>query len=366
MEIGGRTAAGFEEVAAEFERNFAERGDVSAAFAAVRGDEVLVDLWGGAAREDTLFVIFSGTKGVVAVCMLLLRERGLLDFDAPVSRYWPEFGKPEIRVRDVLAHTARLPGIDRELTLEEFADREAMAAELEGQAPSEDPRAGLVYHAFTYGWLCGELVRRTDGRTVSRFIADELAAPLGLELWLGLPEALEPRVATLELADSWPTSPNNDPDVLARDPLLRSIWGNPMTFGRSSFPWNSRAYHAAEIPGAGAIASARSVARLYASLPKLLSRESLALANATFSEGVDRTSGSTSHFGPGFQLQTERMSLGPVPDAFGHGGAGGSKHGRWPAEGVGFSYAMSVMRDDEDVDPRPAALLAALHRALSR
>ena len=355
---------GFEAVAEEFERNFSERGDVAAAFAAWRGDGLLVDLTGGTAGEDSLFVVFSGTKGVVAISMLLLRERGLLDFDAPVSRYWPEFGKPEIRVRDVLSHTSRLPGIDRELTLEEFADRAVMARELERQAPSEDPRAALAYHAFTYGWLCGELVRRTDGRTVSRFIAEELAGPLDLELWLGLPAEHEPRVATLEFADSWPTSPQNREEDLAADPFLRSIWGNPMTFGRSGFPWNSRAYHAAEIPGAGGIATARSMARLYAALPSLLSPESLALASTTFSQGVDLTSGSTSHFGPGFQLQTERMSLGPVADAFGHGGAGGSKHGFWPREGVGFSYCMSVMRDDEEVDPRPAALLAALHRAL--
>ena len=106
------------------------------------------------------------------------------------------------------------------------------------------------------------------------------------------------------------------------------------------------------------------MARLYASLDRLLSPDSLALAGTTFSQGIDGMSDSTSHFGPGFQLQTERMGLGPVPGAFGHGGAGGSKHGRWPEEGVGFSYAMSVMRDDEEIDPRPAALLAAVHRAL--
>ncbi len=364
MTIGGYTAAGFEEVAAEFERNLAERGERGASFCAIRGDEVLADLWGGTAGEDTLHVIFSGTKGVVAICMLMLRERGQLDFDAPVEQYWPAFGKPSIRVRDVLSHTSRLPGIDRPMTFEEFADRETMAAALEEQAPSEDPRAGLAYHAFNYGWLCGELVRRTDGRPVARFIEEEIARPLDLELWLGLPEALEPRVATLELAETWPTSPNNDPEALARDPLLRSIWGNPPTFSRDGFPWNGRAYHAAEIPGAGGIASARSVARLYASLDRLLSPDSLALAGTTFSQGIDGMSDSTSHFGPGFQLQTERMGLGPVPGAFGHGGAGGSKHGRWPEEGVGFSYAMSVMRDDEEIDPRPAALLAAVHRAL--
>lgn len=347
----------FKEVTEEFERNFTERGDVVAAFAAWRGDEPLVDLVGGA-PDEPLFVIFSGTKGVVAAAMLMLRERGQLDFDAPVCRYWPEFGKDDLRVRDVLAHKARLPGVEREMTFDEFTDNRLVARELERQTRSSDPRTELVYHAFTYGTMCGELMRRIDGRTIGRFIADEISGPLDLELWLGLPEEQEPRVTRLELASSFD-------DSEGEDPLERSIWDNPPTFSRERFAWNSRAYHAAEIPGASGIASARSMARFYAGLEQLLSPESLALARTTFSSGIDGVSGTSKHFGPGFQLQTERMTLGPVADAFGHGGAGGSEHGRWPESGIGFSYCMSLMRDD-DIDPRPAALLAALHRAVTR
>ena len=242
-----------------------------------RGDQLLVDLWGGVAdrasgrrwSEDTLQLVFSGTKGVVAACILMLHERGLLDLDAAVAHYWPAFGKPEILVRDVVGHTARLPGIDEPLTIREFADRRSVVGRLEAQQPNDDPRAALCYHAFNYGWLCGELVRRTDGRGIGLFVEQEIARPLELELWIGLPEQLEHRVATLELADNWPTAPKNREDALAADPLLRSIWGNPMTFGRASFPWNSRDYRAAEIPGAGAIATARSIARMYASLGRL-------------------------------------------------------------------------------------------------
>jgi CubicO group peptidase (beta-lactamase class C family) len=371
--IGGFVAEGFEAVAEEFERNFTYRKELGAAFAVARGDQLLVDLWGGVAdrasgrrwSEDTLQLVFSGTKGVVAVCILMLHERGLLDLEAPVADYWPEFGKGGIVVRDVVGHTARLPGIDEPLTITQFADRRSVVGRLEAQQPSDDPRAALCYHAFNYGWLCGELVRRIDGRGIGLFVEEEIARPLDLELWIGLPEQLEHRVATLELADNWPTALKNREEVLAADPLLRSIWGNPMTFGRASFPWNSRAYRAAEIPGAGAIATARSIARMYASLHRLLAPTSLDLARTTISRGSDQANGVDQHFGVGFELQTERMHLGPVPGAFGHGAAGGSCHGAWPEYGIGFSYAMSRLRDDHDVDPRSKALLDALHRAVT-
>jgi CubicO group peptidase (beta-lactamase class C family) len=371
--IGGFVVDGLECVADEFERNLTERDELGAAFAVARGDQLLVDLWGGVAdrasgqrwSDDTLQLIFSGAKGVVAVCILLLHERGLLDFDAPVDQYWPAFKKPEILVRDVMGHTTRAPGIDERLTVEQFAERRSVIERLQAQHLSDDPRAALCYSPYNYGWLCGELVRRIDGRSIGQFVAEEIAAPLQLELWIGLPERFEHRVSKIVLADSWPTAPNNRADVLAADPLLRSIWGNPMTFSRTSFPWNGRAYHAAEIPGAGAIATARSMARMYANLGRLLSPASLDLGRTTISRGADEAHGGERHYGVGFELQTKRMHLGPVSEAFGHGGAGGSCHGAWPEQGIGFSYAMNQLRDDNDVDPRSQSLLDATHRAIT-
>jgi CubicO group peptidase (beta-lactamase class C family) len=168
----GNVSAGFELVAEEFGRNFADRGEVGAAFAVVKDGELVVDLWGGLAnsrtgeawQHDTLEVVFSGSKGLVAVCMLRLIEEGLLSLNRRVSSYWPEFGKPEIRVRDVVAHTARLPGVDTPVSPLQFSDAHHMAGLLAAQAPSADRRASLTYHAMTYGWLCDELVRRVDGR----------------------------------------------------------------------------------------------------------------------------------------------------------------------------------------------------------
>jgi CubicO group peptidase (beta-lactamase class C family) len=370
--IAGDVAPGFGAVADEFARNFAERGEVGAAFAALRDGEVVVDLWGGLAdREtgrawsaDTLQVVFSGTKAFVAVCLLILLDRGRLDLDAPVCRYWPEFEKADVLVRHAVSHTARLPGIERPVAVEELCDDRHMAALLAAQAPSDDPRARLCYHALTYGWLCGELVRRVDGRSVGRLFADEVAAPLGLEIWIGLPAELEPRVSRIELADDWPRSPYLREATFRRDPLVRSIWGNPPVFSREAFPWNEPAFHRAEIPGAGGIGTARSIAMLDAGLGGLLSPEALRFARTPLAEGWDEAHQGAMRFGVGFALQGEERQYGPVAEAFGHGGAGGSVHGAWPEHGVGFAYTMNLMRDGEEVDARPAALLAALARSL--
>src|SRR5829696_8601224 len=162
LDVGGFVVPGFEPVREAFERNLAEHGELGAAFAVVRDDELLVDLWGGVAdrasgrpwSSDTMQTIFSGSKGLVSVCMLLLLERGQLELDAPVARYWPEFaqaGKEAVLVRDVLAHTARLPGLDTPVTWQEATDSRRMAELLAAQAQSEDRRAESSYHALTFG-----------------------------------------------------------------------------------------------------------------------------------------------------------------------------------------------------------------------
>ena len=371
--VHGMCAPGYERVAEAFAGTLAEGRELGAAFAVARDGELVVDLWGGIAdrtsgrawQADTLAPIFSGTKALVAVCLLLLMDRGQLELDAPAARYWPEFGKPRVRVREIVSHTARLPGIDAAVSLHDVLDERRMAALLAEQQPSEDPRAARCYHALTFGWLCGELVRRVDGRALGRFFAEEIAGPLGLELWIGLPAEQESRVATLELADSWPTVPYLEPDRLARDPFLRSIWANPPLLLREGFPWNRRDVHAAGIPGGGAIGTVRSIAQLFARSRELLRPETLALACTTLSEGRFETVDRQWRYGVGFQLSTDEQPFGPVTDAFGHPGAGGSVHGCWPAHGIGFSYAMNLLRDDEDEDARAARLLGALHEAVA-
>jgi CubicO group peptidase (beta-lactamase class C family) len=370
--LGGFVAPGFEPVAAAFKENFAQREELGAAFAATRNGELVVDLWGGVAdtatgrpwREDTLQVIFSGTKALVAICLLMLVERDELELEQPVSRYWPEFaaaGKLAVTVQELVTHRARLPAIATPLAVADVTDDRRMAQLLAAQPQFEDPRASRVYHALTYGWLCGELVRRVDGRSVGRFFADEVAAPLGLEVFIGLPARFEERVSRLEVASTWGASPVFDPQRLAEDELLALVWSNPPVWRGEALAWNAPAYHAAEIPGAGGIATARSMAVLYGSLERLLKPETLRRARTELERRHEPLLDEPQSFGVGFELQSVLGQFGPVPEAFGHTGAGGSVHGAWPAHRVGFSYAMNRMRDDQvDGDQRPQALLSAL------
>jgi len=375
----GYVAPGFEGVATEFERNFSERGDVGAAFAVVRGGETLVDLWGGWAdsrrtrpwRRDTLQVIFSGTKGLVAACLLVLLERGSLELADPVQKHWPEFaanGKDRTTVAEIASHRARLPGIRVILQDSDLLDDVAMAAMLAGQAPEADARAKHAYHPLTFGWLCGELIRRIDGRSVGRFFSEEIARPLDLETWIGLPPNLEERVSTLTYGRDWiEDSPWQDADF-ARDSLLTSVYANPRD-STSYTPMNSTAYHEAEIPGANAISSARSMARFYACLARggeidgvrILRPETIGRGLNELSSFTDPFQEESMRFGLGFALQTPEAQFGPPATAFGHNGAGGSVHAAWPDHDIGVSYAMNEMRND---DARTKGLLRAVFDAV--
>jgi CubicO group peptidase (beta-lactamase class C family) len=257
-----------------------------------------------------------------------------------------------------------LPGLAVEVTWQEATDDLRMAELLAAQPQSDDPRAAGCYHALTYGWLCGELVRRVDGRSIGRFFAEEVAEPLELELFIGLPEALEPRVATLEVALTWGSSPFLNEEKLAADPLLRSIAANPVRYPPAGkLVGNERAWHAAEVPAANAIGTSRSIARLYDGLDRLLKPATIELGRTPLSEYFDEVCEQNYSWGVGFGLSTAEKRLGPPADAFGGGGAGGSRAGCWPAQRVGFSYAMNLMRDDPE-DVRGLALLTALHAGL--
>src|SRR3954454_9187406 len=208
-EIQGEVAAGFEPVRDAFAANFANHGEVGAAFALyVRGEKV-VDLWGGVAdtttgrlwSEDTLQLVFSTTKGAAAICAHQLAQAGALDLEAPVAEYWPEFaaeGKGDIPVRWLLAHRGGLPTVDAHLTPSELCAWQPIIEALAAQRPYWEPGTAHGYHALTYGWLVGEVVKRVDGRSIGRFFADEVAKPVGLDFLIGLPAAEEAGVSRLE------------------------------------------------------------------------------------------------------------------------------------------------------------------------
>jgi CubicO group peptidase (beta-lactamase class C family) len=321
----------------------------SGSFAATKDGELVVEL----GRTDQPALIFSGTKGLVAMCLLLLIERGQLELDAPVSDYWPEFRHRDVLVRHVVSHMAGLPGLRPPPTAEDMLDPERMEERLASEPPIWPAGERLAYHALTFGWLCGGLVRRIDGRTIGRFFAEEFAQPLDLELWIGLPAEVEPRVARLERALGYGVA--GEPG-----PLLEALYG-PMLH---RFVWNEPAFHAAEIPAANAIGTVRSIALLYGRLEQLLRPETIDLGRTELSRGVCAVTDFPYAFGVGFELQTERRSLGPPANAFGHTGSGGSAHGAWPDEHVGFSYIPTELRSSE-TDDRARRLLAELHDELA-
>lgn len=365
----GFVTPGFEAVAEEFARNFTVRHDVGAAFAATHRGRLVVDIWGGEAapgrpwQRDTLQVIYSGTKGLMAACVLKLVERGQLDLDAPVARYWPEFAAAEkgrVLVRHVTSHSAGLPGIRTPLAAKDYVDTERMEALLAAQPLAQDPNAFHCYHPVTIGWLVGALVRRIDGRSIGRFFAEEIASPLQLDAFIGLPQSLEDRVGQIKLGDGMLPFEQGFSAEQRADPTFFSAWGNPPLFP-ADLPWNTRAYHSAEIAGAGGIADARSMARYYGCMAlggsvdgiQILKPESVALGRAEQSRFMDPYIAEAMAFGVCWALQTPQGRFGPAPDAFGHSGAGGSIHGGWPSEGVGFSYVMNEMRvDPEDLRSR--------------
>lgn len=373
---GWTVAPGLEAVVEEFDRNFTERDDLGAALAVVQDGELIVDVWAGLAERrserpwtaDTLQLLFSGSKGLVATCLLILIDRGALQLNVPVSHYWPEFGKPEILVRDIVSHTSGLPGLTEPVLINELVDDYRMAELLARQEISTDPRARETYNPLTFGWLCGELLRRIDGRSIGCFFADEVADPLGLELWIGLPESEEARVSVIEQTEDW------DPDAPAdaiEDRLAWSLWQNPPFLEPDTFPWNTRAFHAAEIPAANAIGTARSVAKLYGCLARggeidglrLMREETVQLGRTMLASRYDPMLEGPMSFGVGFTLATDNDPPELPRNAFGHPGVGGSQHGAWPSQRVGYSYSMNQLRADP-MDARARTLLLALKEAL--
>jgi CubicO group peptidase (beta-lactamase class C family) len=373
--VGGDVDGGFERVADAFRENFAVHGDLGAAFSAYVGQDKVVDLWGGIAdrnagatwKEDTLQVVFSGTKGLTAGCILLLIDEGALDLDCLVADYWPEFqvaGKSAITVAELVSHRAGLPAITTSLELDELVDARRMAELLATQEPHRYGPGQVAYHALTFGWLCDALVRRASGMSIGDFFAARIAGPLGLEAWIGLPDELLPRVSKLAL-DTFAVA-----EPLTDNTYARMIYGNPPTF-EDPLAWNTDEYHRAEIPAAGGIATARAMAKYYACLAnggrfadtRIWSSDAIVIAQRALCDGRDPYSGDWCRYSTGFELQKgEHMFLGPIWNAFGHPGAGGSTHGAWPDAGVGFSYCMNLMR--EDADARGRRVLSALAEAL--
>ncbi|WP_440964003.1 serine hydrolase domain-containing protein [Massilia sp. GER05] len=357
LEVQGRYREGFEEVVTAFSSNLAAGEEFGAACAVYVRGELVVDIWGGVSeptsaqpwRSDTMVVIHSVTKGVAAVCVLHLVDQGLLRLDEPVSTYWPEFaahGKEAVTVRNLLAHRAGVPYVEGEVTLADLRDPKAMAGRLAAQRPVFEPGSTHAYHALTIGWLTSELVRRVTGESIGVWFARHLAAPLGLDMYIGLPQAERHRVARLGVATpeqltSWPKIVPPDSlawKVVTLNGLLHLVPG----FGGLDF--NDFRLQSTELAGAGMIADARSLAKFYAAcigdmgMPRLLSAATIADASKPVSTGIPfDTEFPGASWGAGVMIP---WSIQPMlgPASFGHDGYGGSLAFADPESEVAFAY----------------------------
>ncbi|MFF4039486.1 serine hydrolase domain-containing protein [Streptomyces sp. NPDC001816] len=386
MDVNGVVAEGFEPVREAFAANFALLGERGAAVAVYRDGHKVVDLWGGTRDVDgtapwehgTAQVVRSATKGVAAAALLLLHQRGELDLDAPVGTYWPEYkaaGKERTLVRHLLAHRAGVPVLDRPLTPEEAADPDLGAAAVAAQAPVWEPGTDHGYHAQTYSWLTGELVRRITGRPVGAWVADEMAAPAGADLWLGLPVAEQARVGRVGPVEAPRTS-----GALKTRPKrsVSEAYADPDSLTRRAFAAitplpdeNAPAYRAAALPASNGIATADGLARFYGSLigevdggTRLFTPRTMELARAEQSAGPDRILVVGTRFGLGYMLHGSASPL-LSPGSFGHPGRGGALAFADPETGVAFGYVTNGFRKSVTADPRAQALVRAVRTALA-
>jgi CubicO group peptidase (beta-lactamase class C family) len=385
---GGWVAPGFEEVRAEFDRNFAERGEIGAAVAAYWRGEKVVDLWGGRRsptgdapwREDTMVVVNSTTKGLAAMTVAVANSRGWIDYDAAVAEYWPEFaqnGKGAITVRQLLSHDAGLVWIDEPLHFEDLRDLDSVSRVLARQKPAWEPGTRHGYHAMTIGLYMQELIRHVDPqhRTLGRFFEEEITRPLQIEFYIGLP----PEIPDGRLAQLRTLSPGRGIRAFRSTPIrtvVRIIW--PWSLLRKSMLFadldpNDRRSLEIEIPAGNGVGTARAIARAYSAFAEggaELGITPATLASLTAVHDVERprdaVMGIPSWMSLGYVRPGPHLAFGSSQRAFGTPGAGGSFAFADPDARLGFAYVMNNMNYYFFDDPREKPLRDAVHRAIRR
>lgn len=372
-EIAGTVAPGFEAARDAFAANFARPGDyqeIGASFAAFHRGRCVVDLWGGfkdGARtqpwtRDTLANIWSSTKALTALAVALLVDRGVLQYEDKVASVWPDFaaaGKEATTIAQLLSHQAGLPGFVAPTSVMDQCDWESCVGKLARQRPVWVPGTATSYHAMTFGWLAGEVVRKVAKRSVGRFVREEIARPLDADVFIGLPENEDHRVAEM-LAPRSVSEPPPLPEA------ARMALTNPQQDPLSP---NTRAWRAAEIPAANGQASAMGLARFYAALASdagcggmpLISKDTLArlIRPATTSGRTDLFLGFADSWGMGVALNVPGI-YGANPRAFGHSGWGGSFGCADREAEVAIAYVCNQMGPELVGDPRTAGLCAAV------
>jgi CubicO group peptidase (beta-lactamase class C family) len=395
MKVEGTCKKGFERVAEAFQNNFDAGDELGASVCLTVGGETVVDLWGGLAdpkteapwTRDTVSIVFSCTKGATALCAHMLASRGKLDLDAPVTELWPEFGrhgKERVTTRMMLDHSAAVPALRAQVKQTGVYEWDYMTGRLADEQPFWEPGTRNGYHGLTFGWTVGEMVRRASGKSLGAFFHEDVARPLGLDFWIGLPEAIEPRVS--------PMLPHVYRPEDTVTPFLRDLATNkqsiPALFYFNSGAvlgggLNTRAGHAAEIGAANGITNARGLAGMYAPLAngggRLVDGKTLArMAEVSMATHDDATLRIPTRFALGFMksMDNRKRSLaaklwGEDCDsvimssaAFGHVGAGGSLGFADPAAGLSFGYTMNKMGPGLLLNGRGQPLVDAAYLSL--
>ena len=392
MNLEGFVADGWGAVRDAFASNLDSREDIGAGVAVFHRGKLVVDLTGGwrdnagtiPYTPDTLQLVFSTTKGVVATAVAMCVERGHFRYDDPVAHVWPAFaeaGKADVTIEQLLSHQAGLYTVDGELAFEHVLDWNEMCSRLAATAPRFEPGSQHGYHALTFGWLAGELVRRADGRNIGRFVAEEIAAPLGAEIYIGLPEELESRVAPVNTGWAKTATPAGEAPPASKAgkfatplpadlPLTQALTLNGAMNVKGGF--NRRDLHAAEVPGANGITNARSMATMYAATMgevtvggdrvRLVAPETIELATrARTPLRRDAVLIVNSRFAAGYMLNGDANAF-PGDACYGHPGAGGSVSFADPSREIAFSYVMNRMTDALLGDPRASRLVEATTR----
>jgi CubicO group peptidase (beta-lactamase class C family) len=376
--VQGTCDTRFRSVEDAFRENFERFGEVGAALCVYADGKSVVDIWGGHAdaertrpwERDTIVNVWSTTKGIVAACAHKLVQEGQLDLEAPVTKYWPEFaqaGKGLLLVRYLLNHKAGLAAISELLPPGSSYDWDLMTSALAKQQPWWEPGTKTGYHALTFGWLVGEVIRRVSGKSVGTYFREELAQPLGLDFHIGTPASEDGRVAEVIAAEPDPSSymfqKLGDPESIQ----FKMLFNPPDQLLPGTV--NTRKWRAAEIPAANGHGNARSVAAFYGALAvgKILSKETIGRATVEQFNGTDCVMGIEARMGVGFILASPRYPMGSGARNFGHSGAGGSMGFADPDARLGFGYAMNRMLPGLDgtlEDPRWRPLMDAVYASL--
>jgi CubicO group peptidase (beta-lactamase class C family) len=376
-EIHGTCASGYEPVREALAANFAQRDEIGASVAVVVAGQPVVNLWAGWAdpartrpwREDTLTNVWSTTKAMTSLAAHILMDHGELDPDAPVARYWPEFaagGKADIPVRWIMDHQSGLSGLTVPVRVADLYDWEKITGLLAAQEPLWEPGAASGYHAMTFGFLVGEVIRRISGQSPGRFFAAEIAGPLQADFHIGLPESELGRCSKLQ-----GVRPSEDEQAAAAQayanahPAAVAALTNPALTGDEG---NAADWRMAELPAANGHGTAQALVTVFGTLvdgsDRLISEKTLRAACTGQGRFTDLVLGIPLEFGLGFGISGPEHHYGPNPAAFGHDGFGGSAVGADPERGVAFAYVMNRMGMNLVDDPRKQALIDGIYRSL--